>query len=215
MKRITQILILVSLFLFSDCRREKSWIIKGRLLESCDNPIPVSGRLLYISSSKSISNPVVQTDDEGRFSLPYELDYRQIEFIKLRDENKIYLVGIPKKENIVVGDLYSKDNFFALLKLQVNRATSVEDTIYYDYLGYRGAMRNYRKFKVGPFTDGQVIDSVVFFDQDVYDSVLYNLGNFSRYIYKIGYHGKDLAGVGTEKHLKACHKHNVYQLRID
>ena len=102
MKKLTYILLGFSLLFFTDCRREKSWIVKGRLLESCDNPIPVVGHRLYISSSKSIVNPELSTDSEGRFSLPYELDYRQLEHVVLRDENRDYLIGIPKKENMSI-----------------------------------------------------------------------------------------------------------------
>lgn len=190
-------------------------------MHSCDNPIPVVGHKLSIRSSKSIVNPELSTDSEGRFALPYELDYRQLDHIVLRDENVDYLIGIPKKENIDVGDIYLKDNYFAFLQLSVNRPTSESDTVFYDWWGYKRvgskSVKNYRKFKVGPFTDDQILDTIVFRDIAVYDSIIYNIDNYPGYRYKIGEDGADLVGWGPEGEtkLRQCHRYNIYNLTIE
>jgi hypothetical protein len=186
MKTSIQILLLFSLLLFSDCRREKSWVISGRLLHSCDNPTPVFGHTLTISSSKSISNPKVETNREGRFELPYELDYRQHDNIFITDFSAHYVTGIPKKKNLDVGDVYLNDNYSAFLQLSVQRPTSSEDTVYYDFNGYRNGKKYFRKFKIGPFVDGQIIDSYVTHQEKIFDPTQFSTLNVSkRYDYKV------------------------------
>ena len=214
MKKLTYILLGFSLLFFTDCRREKSWIIKGRLLESCDNPVPVVGHVLFISSSKSIVNPYIETDHLGNFALPYELDIRQNEYIELRDVNRSYVVGLPKKENIDVGDIFLRYNHFVSLELSVMRTTSALDTIFFSYNQQNG---EYRRYITGPFQNQQVLDTFILHDKMIYDKEYYGQRNpiwKGFYLGKFKVNETEVEPVFNEENIE-CKRYNVGVLVIE
>ena len=139
--------------------------------------------------------------------------------ITTQPEDLVVRKRIPIKENVDVGDIYLKDNYFALLKLSVNRPTSELDTIFYDWWGYKTvgskSVKDYRRFKVGPFSDGQILDSIVFRNFMVYDGLIFKLGNYNTHGYKIGGNGEDRHGTGEVNQFIPCYKYNIYNLNID
>lgn len=164
-KKSTLLLILLS-FLLSDCKRERTIVLKGRLLKSCDSAVAVSNIPLWIRADMNSSQKVL-TDNHGNFSIPIEID-KHIEQVVLVGPQALngsggtmeYAVGIPKDKNTFVGDVYFKDNYFFAITLRVKRATSIQDTLFYDLNGYQNGEPIFRRYVTGPFTDNQVIDTV-------------------------------------------------------
>lgn len=89
------------------------------------------------------------------------------------------MIGIPLKENVDVGDIYLKDNHIATLQIASKRITDKQDTIYFAFSGYRGNQKFYKKNISGPFSNGQIIDSVKIRKPRVYDSVIFPYLNTS------------------------------------
>lgn len=217
MKKFAYITLAFSFLLFTDCRREKSWIVKRRLLYSCDNPIPVVGHPLFIRSSYSVSNPIIETDHEGKFSLPYELDYRQLEYLELQSHFylKPYVIGIPKKENINVGDVYLYDNYFFVINVIVEKTTSNKDTIFYDYNAHTG----YGKFVVGPFENNQAIDTIAIGATKIHDLDYYSKKSDKRSLFYLGRYmfnqTKVYPYINEDQELIECMKYINVPIKLD
>ena len=217
MKKFAYIILAFSFLLFTDCRRERSWIIKGRLLESCDNPVPVVGHPLFIRSSHSIVNPIIETDHEGKFSLPYELDYRQVEYLELKSNLnfKTYVIGLPKKENINVGDVYLNDNYSFVVNVFVEKLTSNNDTIYFDHNIHTG----YGKFVVGPFKNNQTIDTLVIRTTKFHDLDYFSKRSDKRSMFSLGHYmynqTKLYPYINEDQELKECMKYIYVPIKLD
>lgn len=215
-------LLIFTVILFVGCNPfnedNKEYSIKGTLLQSCDNPTPVTGVKLLLdydcncSSSKILQE--VYTDSEGKFEFNYKTVAGNDIVIRGTQANgggtKNYLFGIPINKNLDIGNLYNNDNFFAIVKLEVSRPTSLNDTLFYDLFG----AGNYRKTLIGPFTNGLILDTLNFRNTQFFDLNninIYKNNSSATYSYRLGLKGKTIYAGGM---FSACLKYNYYVLEI-
>lgn len=206
--------LICSLLLFTNCNKEKTFTIKGRLLISCDRPIPVIDHGIRIEG-KGITSPIAYTNDKGHFAITYEHS-RRTEYIYLTVKGEYgvglsqRLIGIPMRKDVEVGDVYLTDNFFSVIKLAVQRPTDLTDTIYYDHNVHLG----YRKFKVGPFLDGEIIDSFTFASSRIFDTLARDISS-GTLSYDCQINQTKKRATGDQKFKEECKRYNVAVLEVD
>lgn len=215
-------LLIFTVILFVGCNPfnedNKEYSIKGTLLQSCDNPTPVTGVKLILdydcncSSSKILQE--VYTDSEGKFEFNYKTVAGNDIVIRGTQANgggtKNYLFGIPINKDLDIGNLYNNDNFFAIVKLEVSRPTSLNDTLFYDEYG----AGNFRKSLLGPFNNGLILDTLRYRNAQFYDldnKQYYKNISHAFYSWKIGKRGV-YNSIWTLH--KPCLKYNYYVLEI-
>jgi hypothetical protein len=196
------------------------YTIRGQLLQSCDNPTPVSGVKLILdydcncNSSKILQE--IYTDADGKFEFKYKSVNGNDIVIRGNQANGLgtinYLFGIPINKDLDVGNLYSSNNFFAVLKIVNKRQSTKNDTIFYDVYG----SANFRRFIVGPFIENQILDTIMFRNTQFFDKVndnrIYKNNGFASYNYKIGQKGREVYADGS--HFIVCTKYNEYILEV-
>jgi hypothetical protein len=174
MKKSTIYLVLAGMLcalLFTGCSKDdnQKYKVTGRLLKACDDPIPVAGVELILhydggySDAKDLATTT--TDANGNFEFGYGGVSRILDiYLSINGESAAglgsrvgYMGGIPRNQDIDAGTLYATRNFFAVAKVSVQRQTSTNDTIYYN-----SSNGKFLKMVVGPFTDKQVIDTVIY-----------------------------------------------------
>ena len=154
------------------------------------------------------------TDANGKFEFKYKSVAGNDIVISGSQPNgggtKNYLFGIPINKDLDVGSLYSSNNFFSLVKILVSKQTSDKDTLYFDEYG----AGNFRQFVVGPFTSGQVLDTITYRNAHFYD--IANQRNYKHishafYSWKLGVKGKynDIWSIH-----QPCLKYNEYLIEI-
>jgi hypothetical protein len=130
MKFKLSIILIIYVVLFCGCERinnDKEYTIKGQLLQSCDNPIPVSGVKLILdydcdcNASKILTETF--TDANGKFEFKYKSVLGNDIIISGSQPNgggtKNYLFGIPINKDLDIGNLfnpnYAIENYFVNL----------------------------------------------------------------------------------------------------
>ena len=141
----------------SNCKDlKKNYTVKGRLLHSCDNPVPVKN--VEVDLYGSCKGPIegATTNSDGEFLIDYEaicthapslisLQY-DVSFSAAR-----LVTNIRANEHEDLGDIYLKHNGFYVIKIKTNQPYTFADTLFYDVT----------KFRTGPFIDGMIIDTLV------------------------------------------------------
>ena len=209
MKRLIALVLILGMFSCVSCFKKKTFTLKGRLLKSCDNPVPVEDYYLYmVSENKRYGSHSARTSIEGNFIIQYDEGHNLgSEAFIFSSQNGPLLEGIPTRQDLDLGDIYLTDRYFALVQIFVQRSTSVEDTIYYEYLSWLG----YNKSIVGPFQDEQIIDSVQLYGIPVYDTIKFNKKPQGGYMFKTRYNNKDTStkGIGN---FEVCRRDNVFDI---
>jgi hypothetical protein len=160
------------------------------------------------------------TGADGSFALTYKSDVTMGDLVirgrRANGQGALnYLFGIPKNKTLDVGNIYQSDNFFALVKIEPKRATTSSDTIYYK----RVKSFVYQQYIVGPFFNGQVIDTMSYRNTQFYDfqnkSAYHGDGSFPyvSYAYTIGKNGKEKHA--SNESFIPCSSNNSYQLIIE
>lgn len=220
MKTLVSFGLLCSLLLFSECRKDRNiYTLKGRLVTSCDDPTPLAGEELYISATGGNSTESFITDSEGRFTLTYE-DTWELEYIAIKGSQRnghgslTYLSHIPMEKNLDVGTIYFRDNYFFLGRISVQRPTSQQDTVFYDYSNLTG----FKKFVTGPFQDGQVVDTFTsraarIYDKDYPISATSPPKALPGMMYKIGSTGKTVYTEDDDP--EVCTRYNYFDFVVE
>lgn len=208
------------IFAFSNCKKDtEQFTVKGYLLQSCNNSEPVSGVTLQLTYPCKAC-PYAQTDfgsfttrADGSFEFTYTSAKRVNELIISGTQRNglgtlNYVYGIPINTTVNLGNVYATENFYALVKLNVQRPTSLADTIYY----LKEA--NLLLPIIGPFTQGQVIDTLIYRNTQFYDKQnVKNYRNVPNAIitYKMGERGQytNTGGLFDE-----CVKYNEFLVDI-
>jgi hypothetical protein len=152
----------VTTVIFFGCTKDtgEQYTIKGKLLKSCDNPEPIVGQNLILEKytdggrSKYETIGTTTTDENGIFSIKYSsVGASSALNLKPQEGSYSYLANIPTDVNIEE-NVYTKDNFFYIIKIKTTNAYTEKDTLFY-------TLGSDTQYLVGPFTDNQAIDTVV------------------------------------------------------
>lgn len=241
MKRLSSIFALVLILLGSACEQDKKedkYKIRGRILESCDNPEPVEGVHVGLQLDKSVTmfNPDgseyldrVLTGPNGEFVLSYdEKIYSNIYIQRLRDGiggPNLLMMGLPHNKSLNVGNLfYNRPTVDVRATIRTPYPFGSEDTLVLGGIA-REFYNGTSKYKLipGPFTNGKVVfsekdrvgtvqtflpDSLILENQDLID-LDYNMQG-------IPYHfkGHQDKGSGVGYYTNSCETINL-EIRLD
>jgi hypothetical protein len=219
----TIITIMIFAIFLSNCRKDngEKFTIRGKLLNSCDNPEPVSGHQLFLEFSYGINNKYEQiaatTNADGSFEFTYEKKNAMGEMtISGRQANGLgtlnYLFGIPIGRDLNIENLYIENNFFAIIRVNIKRITTSDDTIFYSLIS---GTNNFSKFLVGPFTDNQLFDTVMYHNAQFFDLAkekYYQTKSHAYFPWKLNTTGKIKEIWAMHE---PCKKYNFYDLVIE
>jgi hypothetical protein len=165
--------IFISIFACIGCKEEneetdKTYTITGKVVTSCDNPVPVANlpfELWYYSDSKrdSKQHATGVTDENGGFNISYSHTPNGFNStLSIITANgpfgqKTLLANIPQNKNII-SDIYTDTNYFVIIKISTVQQYTNSDTLFY----YSGSFVANEKFIRGPFYNNQIIDTLVF-----------------------------------------------------
>jgi len=209
-------LVIACLFL-SNCKDlKKNYTVRGRLLHSCDNPVPVKD--FKVDLYGSCKGPIegTTTNSNGEFLINYEAICTHVpSLISLKYDvsfsSAILVDNIRANENEDVGDIYLKDNGFYIIKIKTNHSYTSSDTLYYNRTNLGS------EFITGPFSDNAVIDTLF---QTVYKSQnshpVASVNKLLSWTLKNGstiHHIKYL-GNGQECYIEPCKKYSEVVLDI-
>jgi hypothetical protein len=217
-------LISISFAIFlNNCSKdnEEKFTIRGKLLNSCDKPEPVSGHQIFLGFSYGINNKYESigaiTNADGSFELTYEKKNAMGEMaISGRQGNGLgtrnYLFGIPIGRDLEVGNLYIENNFFAIIRVNTKRVTTSNDTIFYSLIA---GTNDFSKFLVGPFTDNQLFDTAIYHNAQFFDLDMeknYQSKSHAYFPWKLNTTGKIKEIWALHE---PCKKYNYYDLLIE
>ncbi|MBU3661636.1 MAG: hypothetical protein FGM41_00350 [Bacteroidetes bacterium] len=150
------------------CKRDDSQVytISGKVVKSCDNPIPISNlafELWYYSDGKrdNAQKGTGVTDANGNFSINYSSTpggfNSRLELITSNGPfgQKPLLSMIPQNKNLEAGNIYTDTNYFLNVIIRTEKNYTDKDTLFF-------SIANGVKFKFikGPFINNQFIDTV-------------------------------------------------------
>ncbi|MDP3928062.1 MAG: hypothetical protein Q8R57_03480 [Bacteroidota bacterium] len=207
---------LIVVILFSHCKvdKDEEFVIQGKLLNSCENPSPEPNKNLILTyeygTNKKGDEIYCVTDNEGKFLFKYssKFNLRNLTIGSSQANGlgfRTYLFDIALNKSLEVGVIYSENNFKAKLRVNLKKASSINDTVFYEKL-----QSKFTKFVVGPFLEGQVIDSL---NRNValkYESNNKHQINFN-YTFKVGNNSIDQTILG--RGFNSCSNENY--LNID
>ncbi len=143
------------------------YTITGKLVKSCDNPIPMINRsfdLWYNTNGggKSDLKATATTDSLGNFKLIYTTTPHSVSStLDIIEANgfgqKTLLANILQNTNIDIGNIYTDTNVFIVAKIKTEKTYSTNDTLFY----FLGSFSANKKFIVGPFANNQILDTIV------------------------------------------------------
>jgi len=154
MKKIISLLVLILMFI--SCNKDKTHILKGRLIYDCNTPVPNTEVELKTGLQNSIYRYYGTSDENGYFSIVYEKGNTGT----LRINKDRILEGIPLQigKEYDLGDVYVGGTIDLIVKLQVNNPHTENDTLFYSDLGSNDWAA---KIAIpGPFTTG-VVDTFI------------------------------------------------------
>jgi len=155
-------LAMACLFLFSCKDLKKNYTVKGRLLHSCDNPVPVKDFKVDLYNTHHRCEGVIQsayTNADGNFILDYDATCSDnSSWLLLQYDVSFSSAALVEKihtnKNEDIGDIYLKDNGFYVIKIKTNHSYTSSDTLFYNITNLGS------KYKIGPFNDNAVIDTL-------------------------------------------------------
>lgn len=127
-----------ALLLFTGCRREKTSVLKGRLLDSCMNGLPLANEKVYFRIGKfggwSEAIAETTTDANGYFSVSYTTKSHY--GLSMSVAGQKIVTGIDPRKNIDFGDVYSRLVAKTVVKVQVNNPyAAVSDLLKVSFAG--------------------------------------------------------------------------------
>lgn len=157
MKWFFCLFLMVSLF-FSCNRKTKQYVLKGRLVNSCDGSPganqaleirqrPISSGLGGSTKNKTRITENIVTNANGEFVLVYETNHTRELEITIDSQRYSNIFDLPV-ENLDLGDIPYKGKSVVYCKIKVNNPYTALDTLVYSELyAYPGIQM------IGPFHD--------------------------------------------------------------
>ncbi len=167
-KKLLVLLVFVLVFLLCGCPQSKNdiqqYFIKGKILHSCDNPIPVKNTNIdfelagFYPTSQTVATST--TDSNGNFyfsysSLTVTSHNPSISMGILAGASYNEIIGFDVNKSIDAGNVYSQSNYFFVLKISTDSAYTSNDSL----ITYENGVYN-PKYTIGPFYSGQIIDTI-------------------------------------------------------
>jgi hypothetical protein len=149
---------------------DKSYTITGKVVKSCDNPMPFANlpfELWYYSDSKrdSKQHATGVTDENGEFKISYTHTPNgfnsSLNIITANGPfgQKNLLYNIPQNQNIHADNVYTDSNYYLIAKINTEKSYTALDTLFYNI----GLPLGQYKYVVGPFSNNQIVDTVSLF----------------------------------------------------
>ncbi|MCU0443017.1 MAG: hypothetical protein MUE96_11510 [Bacteroidia bacterium] len=180
------------------------YTVKGRFLKSCHEPIPIAIDRVTLDAfcdhhgtiSTEADVKVRNINEDGSFEITYQHlnSTNNLNLITFNSivRGGILLFGIPINANVNVGNIYIQNNHSAIIKLNDQSVINQSDTIFYRIEDNLIWETRY-KYAVGPFSDGQIIDTLHYTKPQVFDKKLVKmecyLNSNANLSYKIGMNG--------------------------
>lgn len=168
--RLLAALILLSFF---SCKREKEkYVIKGILYKDCNHTIPYANYplLLEYFTKSRFEDPFLinmNTNEKGEFSATYEsvsdLINGKLTVSLFSGYSYNSLVSnLPLNKNVYLGNIVNGEQTFYVVKIATPKSYTDNDTLYYATNGSNFAppYRLSAPYVIGPFRDGQIIDTL-------------------------------------------------------
>jgi hypothetical protein len=159
---------------------QQQYTIKGKLLTACDSLIPVTDFNLFISSlgywtitGLEVGPIITQVDGSFEFIYKHTKFTKSLLLSARGNTGYTYqnlILGIPVNQNIDIGNVYIKNNMYAVINIKTEKITSASDTLFYNLKDYRENIIS-NNYAVGPFIDNQQIDTIIFQSVQIYDNV--------------------------------------------
>jgi Neuraminidase (sialidase) len=211
------LLFLMPICLFTQaCKNgDETYTIKGKVLKSCTEPTPIAGRPLVLtydySLNKKSGQEYTSTDAEGNFELKYTGQFNLGDLtISVKDDSSNFfrtlIRDIEKNRNLNIGNVLNADIFFAYLRIKTTKPNTQNDTLFFEKQGNK-----FNKFMLGPFTNGQIIDSISPDRELIYKPRNEHRMSFV-YSFKIGFKGKEQFVFGEE--FIPCSKQNYLDIEL-
>lgn len=150
--------------MIASCKKDpgEQYTISGKFTKSCDDTTPITKFNLvlyedYPDAKESKNIATATTNERGEFTFKYySISIPLKKDIGVSTENgKVnYLYNLPKNQDLDV-NIYSKDNYFYIIKIKTDKPYTNSDTLFY----LQNAIN--KNFILGPFYDNQVLDTVV------------------------------------------------------
>jgi hypothetical protein len=226
MKNYTIIFFSFLIILGLQCRKDdmienqQQYTVKGRLLNSCENPTPsLDNELLSLRSICAFCTigfelvPITVNED-GTFEFKYKHSSINKNLGLFSYKYYDLVLGIPVNQNIDLGNVYLKNNLYAIVKTKPKRITSKADTLFYNPQDYRGNKLPI-EYAIGPFSENQIIDTLFFHSFQIYDSTYLDkdwwLKTNANLQYAIGKNNNVLT---LSKVLKPCDQSSEFEVII-
>lgn len=151
MKKLNHVVFIVLLVIVNSCNKDKEYTLTGRLMASCDVPMPNT-----VISLKQDVNMLNQggflgdfsTDENGYFNIVYTPERGgALRFVS----NGSFFENIPAYQNLDLGNVYYGASVNFNISLEVTNPYTDQDT-----LEYGNPITGQSEFIPGPFQSGQI-----------------------------------------------------------
>jgi hypothetical protein len=160
--------------LFFSCKREKDkFVVRGFLYKDCSHTIPYANYSLKLNyyTKSLLEDPFelfLNTNDKGEFSFTYESVSDLINgnlSLQFMDSisNGSLVTDLPLNKTVNLGNVVKGSNSFVVYKISTKKPYTENDTLYYRITAsnFIPPYKMEAPFKVGPFLDGQILDTVI------------------------------------------------------
>lgn len=167
------LLALIIVVLFFSCTPEKNkYVVSGVLYKDCSHTIPYANFPLILeyntmSRSEDSFEVAISTNKKGEFSATYEsgsdLIHGNLSVSYVSGFANTSLVSdLPLTQTINLGYIIKDSNSYMVYKIATNKSYTSNDTLYYGITSSNFAPPYVMKapYKVGPFTNGQILDTI-------------------------------------------------------
>lgn len=180
MKYLLQFLLILGgaclIFLLSDCKKDSTYTVRGRLVDSCIDGKPLAGVDIHLGDKPpngwTVIIPVtwfctdnislsLPSDANGEFRFEYPEGCYGTLFLTLKNKGQVEQVfELMPARNIELLNIVLKNNLKYFVLLQTDTGYSNTDTLFYNIKRNHSKPDSTYKFVTGPFTDKQIIDTV-------------------------------------------------------
>ena len=171
MRYLLALVIVVSFF---SCKRDKEkFVVSGILYKDCSHTIPYANYPLILEyNTKSITEDpfevTLNTNEKGEFSATYESvsdlinGNLSVSFVA-GFANTSLVSDLPLNKTVDLGNVVKGLNCFVVYKISTKKAYTANDTLFYriNSSNFSPPYKMNAPYKVGPFTDGQILDTLV------------------------------------------------------
>lgn len=159
---------------FFSCKRDKEkFVVSGVLFKDCSHAIPYANYplILEYNTKSLLEDPFelsLTTNEKGEFSTTYESvsdlinGNLSVSFVA-GFANTSLVSDLPLNKTVNLGNIVKGSNSFVVYKIATNKPYTSSDTLYYRITASNFAppyMLN-APYKIGPFTNGQILDTLV------------------------------------------------------